>query len=188
LRTQAFWLLSLGHAFALLVVMAVNTHAITHMKEGLGYTIEAAALFITLQTVAQLCGVGTGAWIGDRLDKRYAATACMLGHAVGLLCLAYAMNTAMIVAYAVVHGFSWGLRGPLMQAIRADYFGRSAIGMILGLSFMIIVIGQVGGPMIAGILSDLTGNYRAGFTVLALLAGLGSLFFLLARRPLRPLR
>jgi len=31
LRTQAFWLLSLGHAFALLVVMAVNTHAITHM-------------------------------------------------------------------------------------------------------------------------------------------------------------
>jgi MFS family permease len=73
-----------------------------------------------------------------------------------------------------------------MQAIRADYFGRSAIGMILGLSFMIIVIGQVGGPMIAGILSDITGNYRAGFTVLAILAGLGSAFFLLARRPAFP--
>jgi MFS family permease len=75
-----------------------------------------------------------------------------------------------------------------MQAIRADYFGRSAIGMILGLSFMIIVIGQVGGPMIAGILSDITGNYRLGFTVLAVLAGLGSVFFLLSRRPARPLR
>ncbi len=186
LRTQAFWLLSLGHAFALLVVMAVNTHAITHMKEGLGYTIEAAALVITLQTVAQLCGVGVGAWIGDRLDKRFASAGCMLGHAAGLLCLAYAVNPAMVILYAVVHGFAWGLRGPLMQAIRADYFGRSAIGMILGLSFMIIVIGQVGGPMIAGILSDITGNYRAGFTVLAILAGLGSAFFLLARRPPRP--
>jgi len=186
LRTQAFWLLSLGHAFALLVVMAVNTHAITHMKEGLGYTIEAAALVITLQTVAQLCGVGTGAWIGDRLDKRLASAGCMLGHSAGLLCLAYAVNPAMVILYAVVHGFAWGLRGPLMQAIRADYFGRSAIGMILGLSFMIIVIGQVGGPMIAGILSDITGNYRLGFTVLAVLAGLGSAFFLLARRPERP--
>ncbi len=187
LRTQAFWLLSLGHGFALLVVMAVNTHAITHMKEGLGYTIELAALVITLQTVAQLCGVGVGAWIGDRFNNRLMSAACMFGHMAGLLFLTYATNAAMIVAYALVHGFSWGLRGPLMQAIRADYFGRSAIGMILGLSFMIMAIGQAGGPMIAGIMADWTGNYRAGFTVLALLAGLGSAFFLLARRPARPL-
>ena len=89
----------------------------------------------------------------------------------------------MLVAFAVLHGIAWGLRGPFMQAIRADYFGRSAIGMILGLSFMIIVIGQIGGPMIAGILADVTGNYRVGFTVLAVLAGLGSVFFLLAKKP-----
>jgi MFS family permease len=92
----------------------------------------------------------------------------------------------MVVAFSLLHGAAWGLRGPFMQAIRAEYFGVSAIGMILGLSFMIIVVGQVGGPMIAGGLADLTGNYRAGFTVLALLAGVGSLFFLLARKPARP--
>ena len=188
LRTQAFWLLSLGHGFALFVVMAINTHAITHMKEGLGYTIEAAAFAIMLQTVAQLGGVSIGVWIGDRYDKRILSAFCMLGHAAGLLCLTYAANSAMIVAYAILHGTAWGLRGPFMQALRADYFGRSAIGMILGLSFMIIMIGQIGGPMIAGIMADITGNYRAGFTVLALLAGLGSVFFLLARRPARPQR
>ncbi len=42
--------------------------------------------------------------------------------------------------------------------------------------------------MIAGILADMTGNYRVGFTVLALLAGLGSVFFLFAKRPARPTR
>ena len=188
LRTPAFWLLSLGHGFALFVVMGVNTHAITHMKEGLGYTIEAASFAIMLQTVAQLGGVGLGAWIGDRFDKRILSALCMLGHMSGLLFLTYATGPAMIVAYAILHGTAWGLRGPLMQAIRADYFGRNAIGMILGLSFMIIVIGQIGGPMIAGILADMTGNYRAGFTTLALLAGLGSAFFLLAKRPARPMR
>ena len=186
LRTPAFWLISLGHGFALFVVMGINTHAITHMKEGLGYTIEAAAFAIMLQTVAQLCGVGIGAWVGDRYDKRRLSALCMLGHMLGLLCLTYATNTAMIVAYAVLHGTAWGFRGPMMQALRADYFGRSAIGMILGLSFMIMVIGQVGGPMIAGIMADMTGNYRAGFTTLALLAGLGSIFFLLAKRPALP--
>ncbi len=188
LRTPAFWLLSLGHGFSLFVVTSVNTHAITHMKEGLGYTIEAASLAIMLQTLAQLGGVGLGAWIGDRFDKRILSALCMLGHMSGLLFLAYATSPAMIVAYAILHGTSWGLRGPFMQAIRADYFGRNAIGMILGLSLMIVVIGQIGGPMIAGILADITGNYRAGFTTLALLAGLGSVFFLLAKRPARPLR
>jgi cyanate permease len=48
------------------------------------------------------------------------------------------------------------------------------------------MIGQIGGPMIAGVLADVTGNYKAGFTLLALLAILGSVFFLAAKRPARP--
>jgi len=188
LRTPAFWLLSLGHGFALFVVMAVNVHAITHIKEGLGYTLEAAALFIMLQTVFQIVGVGIGAWIGDRSNKRLLCALSMVMHMAGLLFLTYASALWMIVAFTVLHGTAWGLRGPFMQAIRADYFGRKAIGMILGLSFMILVIGQVGGPMIAGVMADLSGNYRSGFTTLALLAGLGSVFFLMATRPAPPKR
>jgi sugar phosphate permease len=187
LRTSAFWLISLGHGFALFVVHAVSVHAITHLKEGLGYSVASASLVISLVTGCQIGGVLLGWAIGDRYRKRLIAAACMLGHALGLLLLAYAVNLAMVVAFAVLHGVAWGLRGPFMQAIRADYFGRSAIGMILGLSFMIIVIGQVGGPVIPGIFADITGDYRLGFTVLAVLAGAGSLFFVVARKPKRPL-
>jgi sugar phosphate permease len=188
LRTSAFWLISLGHGFALLVVHAVSVHAITHLKEGLGYSVQTAALVISLVTASQIGGVLLGWWIGDRWRKRVIAGACMLGHALGLLLLTYATNWFMIVAFAVLHGAAWGLRGPFMQAIRADYFGRSAIGMILGLSFMIIVVGQVGGPIIPGIFADITGNYRLGFTVIAVVAGLGSGFFFFARKPKRPLK
>ena len=188
LRTPAFWLLSLGHGFALFVVGAVSVHAIAHMKEALGYSVSAGAVIITLLTICQIVGVVVGWVIGDRYEKRYIAAGCMLMHALGLLCLTYATDIAWLLAFAALHGVAWGLRGPFMQAIRADYFGRSAIGMILGLSFMIIVIGQIGGPMIAGMLADATGNYRLGFTLLALLAGLGSMFFVLAKRPPRPLR
>lgn len=186
IRTPAFWLISLGHGFSLFVVTAVNVHAITHMKEGLGHSVQAAASIITLQTIFQLGGIVTGWWIGDRYSKRFISAACMFGHMAGLLCLTYATGWGMLVAFAMLHGYAWGLRGPFMQAIRADYFGTSAIGMILGLSFLIIVIGQIGGPLIAGLLADATGNYRAGFTVLAMLAGVGSIFFLLAKRPPRP--
>jgi sugar phosphate permease len=186
LRTPAFWLISLGHGFALFVVHAVSVHAITHLKEGLGYPVAAASLVISLVTLFQIAGVLLGWAIGDRLPKRLIAAGCMLAHALGLLLLTYSVSVFMVVAFAALHGTAWGLRGPMMQAMRADYFGRSAIGMILGLSFMIIVVGQVGGPLVPGIFADLTGDYRAGFTILALLAGTGSLFFVLARKPTRP--
>lgn len=187
IRTPAFWLLSLGHGFALLVVHAVSVHAIAHMHQGLGYSVAEASLVYTLLTLSQMGGVVAGWLIGDRYDKRLIAGGCMLGHMAGLLMLTYAVSVPMVLAFAVLHGGAWGLRGPFMQALRADYFGRSAIGMILGLSVMIIVVGQVGGPMIAGILADATGDYRVGFTILGLLAGVGSLFFFFAKKPEPPL-
>ena len=183
LRTNAFWLISLGHGFSLFVVSAVNVHAITHIKEGLGYSLAQASLVIALVTVGQFFGVMLGWVIGDKYEKRIIAAACMLMHAAGLLMLTYATGPVILATSALVHGTAWGLRGPFMQAIRADYFGRRSIGMIIGLSSMITVIGQIGGPILAGAFADWTGNYRMGFTILAVLAASGSLFFLMAKKP-----
>ena len=186
LRTSAFWLLSLGHACSLLVVMAINVHAITHIKEGLGYTLAQASLFFTLVTVGQGAGVMLGWVIGEKFAKRKVAATCMLMHAGGMLMLTYAVGPVMLVFALLLHGVGWGLRGPFMQAIRADYFGRRSIGVILGLSTMITVIGNIVGPILAGAFADWQGNYRAGFTLLALLAGAGSLLFLMAKPPPMP--
>lgn len=181
-RTRAFWLISLGHGFALLVVTAVNVHAIAHVKE-MGYSIAQASWVITLVTLGQFAGVMLGWLVGDKYEKRFVAAFCMLMHMVGMLMITYATGWLILAAASLIHGVAWGLRGPFMQAMRADYFGRGSIGLIIGLSSMITVIGQIGGPLIAGIFADLTGNYRMGFTVLALLAGLGTLFFVMAKKP-----
>jgi MFS family permease len=185
-RTPAFLFISLGHGFALFVVSAVMVHAITHLKEGLGYGIGEASLIIGLMTLCQAAGILLSGFIGDRFDKCTVSAVCMLFHMVGMLLLTYAASIAMLIGFAVLHGVSWGTRGPLMQAIRADYFGRSSIGMIMGLSSIIVLLGQVSGPLIAGVLADYTGDYEVGFTVLALLAGAGSMFFFLAKKPKRP--
>jgi sugar phosphate permease len=186
IRTPAFWLISLGHGSALLVVTAVNVHVVSHLKEDVGYSLAAASLVVTLMTAFQVAGMIIGGIVGDRFDKRLIAVVCMAMHTAGLLLVAYAVALPMVVAFAVLHGLAWGIRGPLMQAIRADYFGRSAFGVIMGFSSMIVVLGTITGPLVAGVLADSTGSYETGFTVLALLAGLGSVFFLLARRPAPP--
>ena len=183
LRTGSFWLLSLGHACSLFVVSAINVHAIVHIKEGLGYSLALASLYITIATAGQFVGVVCGWAIPERIEKRKVTALTMLLHAAGMLMLTYATGPVILVLSALVHGIGWGLRGPFIAATRADYFGRTSIGMILGLSSMIMVIGQIGGPLIAGAFADWLGNYRAGFTLIASIAAVGSLFFWMAKRP-----
>lgn len=187
-RTPAFWLISLGHGSALLVVSAVMVHLVPHLHEHLGYSLEQAGLVVSLLAAIQIAGQQIGGFLGDRFSKRMIATVCMGAHMAALLLVAYAESFPMVLGFTVLHGLAWGIRGPLMQAIRADYFGPASFGVIMGLSSLIVTFGNTTGPLLAGILADTTGSYESGFTILALLAGVGSVFFLLARRPHPPVR
>ena len=188
IRTSGFWFISLGHAAALLVVSAVMVHVVLHLTEGLGYSLGSASRVIALMTAMQMVGQISGGFLGDRFDKRIIATGCMVLHAVALVLLAFATNVAMVIAFAMLHGLAWGTRGPLMQAMRADYFGTSNFGKIMGISTMIVTLGNTTGPLLAGVVADKTGNYEVGFTILAAGALLGSLFFVAARKPTPPQR
>jgi sugar phosphate permease len=186
IRTPAFWLISLGHGSALLIVSAVSVHLVLHLEEYLGYSLALASLAVAVIQAGQIAGTLLGGLIGDKYDKRKLAVICMGSHSLALLLVAFASNAAMVFAFAILHGAAWGLRGPLMGAIRADYFGRTSYGAILGTSSLITMFGSIIGPIVAGVLADQTGSYELGFTLLALLAAMGSVFFLLAKRPSLP--
>lgn len=75
-----------------------------------------------------------------------------------------------------------------MGAIRADYFGRKSLPTIMGFSSLIITVGNVVGPVFAGFMADWQGDYQMGFVILAVLTGLGTVFFLAAKKPAPPPR
>ena len=188
MRAPSFWLIAAGHGSALLVVSAVMVHLVVHVTERLGYSLRQAAGIVALMTVVQLAGQLGGGFAGDRFSKRAIVVGCMAAHAIALFLLASATALWMVVVFAVLHGLAWGIRGPLMAAIRADYFGSASFGMIQGISSMVVMLGMMAGPLVAGIIADRTGSYQTGFRVLAVCAGLGSIFFMLARRPEPPHR
>lgn len=188
LRTRAFWMISLGHASALLVVGSVIAHLPLFLTTEQGFELQEASYVAASLTLLQLVGTLTGGAVGDRVNKRLLASVAMLGHMSGLLLLTFATERWMVWMFVILHGLAWGVRGPLMQALRADYFGSTSFGQIMGISSMILMFGIVGGPLLAGLLADLTGSYRWGFTILALLAGSGLIFFVLATPPEPPVR
>ena len=186
LRTRAFWFIGFGHALAVLVVSAIMVHLVVYLNEDQGFSVTGAAVIVSIMTAVTMVGQIVGGFLGDRFEKRKIAMFAMFGHAIGLYALAFGSGLFWVLFFAVVHGTAWGMRGPLMQAIRADYFGRKSFGVIMGFSSLIIMFGNVAGPLVAGITADATGSYRIGFTVMATLAGLGSIFFALATKPSPP--
>lgn len=186
LRTRAFWWISLGHASALFVVSAMGVHLVSHLIESQGYSLGQASTVVFLLTGLLLIGTVSGGVLGDRVNKRLLLVCCMAMHAAGLLVLSHAVNVWMVLAFVLLHGLAWGWRGPQMAAIRADYFGRASFGKILGVSNLVIIVGTIAGPVIAGLLYDQTGDYRLGFDILAVIAAAGSIFFILARPPATP--
>ena len=70
-----------------------------------------------------------------------------------------------------------------MTAMRADYFGASSFGTIMGFSSLIVMFGMSFGPIIAGYTADVTGDYRLGFSILAGASMLGSFCFWAAKPP-----
>ena len=186
LRTSAFWYLALGHAAALLVVGSVIAHLSLFLTEEQGYTLQGASFVLAGVTVSQVAGMVLGGVFGDRLDKRWLCAGAMFGHAAGLLALTFATSALMVWGFVALHGLAWGMRGPLMSALRADYFGSTAFAQIMGYTSMILMVGVVGGPLFAGVLADVTGSYQTGFTILAVLAAGGSAMFALAKPPPPP--
>ena len=183
IRTRAFWFISLGHALALTVVSAVLAHLMLYLTQEKGFSLAFGASMVAVMTASSLVGQLSGGLLGYRVEKRLIAIAAMFGHSGALCMLVFGGSLPWVIAFAILHGLSWGLRGPTMQALRADYFGRRSFAQILGFSGPMITSGMVAGPLIVGLLADHSGSFQPGFLVVASLAALGSIFFILARPP-----
>ena len=183
MRTRAFWLISIGHALSLLVIGAVMVHFVSYISDSLGYSLSQAANLLLVITVATVIGMLVGGYLGDRMPMRHILAVAMIGHMVSLLVLTLWATIEGAITFSIIHGLAFGARGPLTMAIRAEYFGRAAFGTVMGFSSLIILLGMVFGPIIAGLSYDMTGSYQTGFIGLAIVGGLGSFAFVFSTRP-----
>ena len=188
MRDRSFWYVSFGHGVALIAVFTVLVHLVPHLVEGLGWSETSAQAMLTLVTVTSIVGQVGGGFIGDRYNKTRIAAFCMLGHAIGMGILVVAPNGFVIALAALIHGLAWGTRGPLMMAIRADFYGRRHFGKIAGYSNVMVMLGPLIGPTFAGAMSDRFGDYSGAFLGVAVMVAMGSVFFFFARKPPVPAR
>ena len=183
-RSSAFWLISSGHGIALLSVSTMMVHLIPFLTgSAMAFSLAAAGGVVALMTGSQVVGQLLGGLLGDQLNKRLICTGCLVGQGVGIGGVTLATEPWHVMFAVTVFGLSWGMRGPMMTAIRADYFGSASFGTIMGFSSLIVMFGMTLGPIFSGYLADIQGQYDTAFLVLAAVSILGALSFFTARPP-----
>lgn len=185
LKTRSFWLIAAGHASAVLTISAVSLHLAPHLVQRMDMSLEAAGSIVSLLLFMSIAGRLIGGVLADRMDKRWLLVGSMISHTIGLLLLANATTMFQIVLFTIFHGVAWGARGLIQNSVRAEYFGRKAIGSILGIANIPVVIAVVVSPIFTAWLADLKGDYHLAFTILAFYTAAGTFLFAFAKKPVR---
>ena len=182
-RTPAFWLLVVSTNLAGLGFFGVNLHLFSYVTDaGLSAAVAASMItyLYTLHTVAKpLWGV-----IAERVHVRYCIAACYAGGALGVVVLLLApASVAGLAAFGTVYGLTRGAQSFVTSLAWADYFGRGAQGTIRGLASPFRHLSAAAGPVVGGVLYDLTGDYRLAFAIFAAAFLAGAIVALAAAPP-----
>ena len=185
MRTPALWLLALSTGLLYLLQSGTNIHqAAFFLDQGLGVGVSAASISMN----AVFTGLGSlfWGWVVDRVPVRYtyAGVALMMAAALVLFTMADTVVAALVVASI----FGTAVGGILVVPVvaYANYFGRSSLSTIRGVTEPFVSLGQAIGGLFSGIICDVTGSYKLAFVVLAIV-GFATIALLLATRaPTKP--
>ena len=128
--------------------------------QGIGIkAVAAAALvgFIGFASTAGRLGLGP---LADRFGLIVTYRYCILVLGICFSLWLYGNSYAMLVAFALVMGASYGGAVALTPAVVAELFGTRGLGVILGTLYTGCAIGTLLGPPFCGALVDRTGSYR----------------------------
>ena len=87
-----------------------------------------------------------------------------------LIWLQTANQAWMLFLFAVMYGFAHGALFTVMSPTVAEWFGTESHGLIFGVVLFSGTLGGSVGPLMAGYVYDITGAYRAAFTLMAVMA------------------
>ncbi len=177
-RTAPFWMMMItGIAIAggFYIVAAHVVPAATDV----GVAPTAAALILTVSSVAGIPGTVGGAWwLTEKMGHRWALFVLCAGQAVALFLFVLISNLWAFYVVAALLGFCFSASTPVRQAMAPPLFGLKSIGAVLGFAYLAWSIGAVLGPFLAGLIYDLTHSYDLAFIVgcVLLLAGAASVY------------
>ena len=182
LRLPTFWLLVITFGIAGVGIAGLNLHIFSYVTD-IGYSPLVAASFMSTIALTQLGSTLVWGMLADKFDIRKVSCVQFLIQGVGLV---MAISSWQIhFTYLGVFLYGTGLAGSfvLREVIWANFFGRTSLGTVRGLSLFFSNLFAASGAPFFGFLHDVTGSYNLSFTIFSCALFTSAFLILLAKPP-----
>lgn len=182
MRTSTFWMLNLFTFLIYPIQAGISLHQAPLLIERQLDAETAALVVATFSLFSGIFGLGFGLVV-----RRLGVRPSLMAVSVVLIAAVFAMeglsNAQEAFIAAALFGASIGGMLTILPIAWADFFGRQSYGAIRGVALSIQVVAQASGPLISGVLRDMTGDYSMSLYVFAGFAAAAFCVALLLRRP-----
>ena len=164
-RTPMFWMITAVNSAVALVLTGFAFHQISVLGEA-GLSPEAAAANFLPQTVSSILVLAVVAPLAGRWSSRRLLAASMVPLAVGVAVVPVLGLPLAPLVYALAFGAALGAGQVIDGILVPRHFGVHAIGAIRSTSFLVTASAAAAGPVVVGLVYDVTGGYSAAALVL----------------------
>jgi cyanate permease len=186
MRCPTFWLVVLGFGLSTLAMQGIFLHMIPFIQEE-GHTLVAAASAFTAQNFVAFLSKPIWGLIAERTTIRYSTAVEFALGGIGLLGVYLALSVvgslALAYVFAGVIGLSIGGVVVNHELVWANSFGRQSLGLVRGTGQPFTIIASSMGPLVGGLLYDVTGSYTVAMPIYVVSYALAVVVILFARPP-----
>jgi len=149
LVTRSFWILSIFSAAIFLVQGGVSVHQAAHFIDQ-GVSGSSAALIVGVFALSQVAGGLVWSTLCIRIPVRFLLAASGMTVALGGMVTGSSGTFVWGLCAAAILGGGIGGIHLLLRLVWADFYGRSSLGSIRGITLPVQIAGQLTGPLISG--------------------------------------
>ncbi|HCY88085.1 MAG TPA: hypothetical protein DHV36_23310 [Desulfobacteraceae bacterium] len=181
MKTLAFWTIALAFMLALAGQIAYLIHQVSFLSQYLSPANAAAAVSITAG--ASIAGRLLLGLFVDRWNNRYVTICCVLFQGTAVTVLAFHHHVFILYLCTLVFGLTMGPLIMMQSLLTAECFGMPSFATVSGTIGLITMPGAAFGPVIAGMIFDLTQSYQWSFLLFAGASFLSAAIVWFARPP-----
>ncbi len=173
MRMASFWWLTLAFSLNTVGTLAVSVHLVPHLTDQ-GFDSGFAASMGGLIGVAALPGRLIFNIMAEKVRRSVLTGFIFLLQAFSLVLLLIVPSIPGVLAFVLLFGAGFGAVTPLRAGLLAELYGPAHYGRIAGFMGLFFTIARGIGPLGAGLIHDIYGNYSPAFWAVVVVSGLSA--------------
>jgi len=180
IATRQFWMI-FGMIFSFgFCILVIQVHIVPYVTD-LGFSAKSAAFILATVGGASILGRIVLGSVGDRIGNRNSYISVFIMMALTILLLMPSRAEWSFYLLAFIFGLAYGNGVAQESPLVAKACGLGSLGAILGVIVLGFGLGAAVGPVMAGYLFDVIGNYQIAFIITAVVSVIALILTVLLR-------